>query len=145
LLPPIVLHIANAGGVVPTAHYVGVEDTIYDADTKRRLFPTLVKYMLLPNAPELDEQNDYARYDVAVKEEIGRILLEYYALARLKMKGGEGGEGGQGGRRSHTRKRRRHCRWLHHATIRSRGTPVRTTRRRATPNKGKRKHTRTMR
>jgi hypothetical protein len=139
LLPPIHLHIERTGGVVPTAHFVGVQDEIYDDETKRRVFPTLVKYMLLPNAPELDEQNDYARYDVAVKEEIGRILLEYYALARLKMKGG------QGGRRSHTRKRRRHCRWLHHATIRSRGTPVRTTRRRATPNKGKRKHVRTVR
>jgi hypothetical protein len=45
----------------------------------------------------------------------------------------------------HTRKRRRHCRWLHHATIRSRATPLRTTRRRATPNKGKRKHVRTVR
>jgi hypothetical protein len=143
LLPPIHLHIERTGGVVPTAHFVGVQDEIYDDETKRRVFPTLVKYMLLPNAPELDEQNDYARYDVAVKEEIGRILLEYYALARLKMKGG--GEGGQGGRRSHTRKRRRHCRWLHHATIRSRGTPLRTTRRRATPNKGKRKHVRTVR
>jgi hypothetical protein len=111
------------------------------------VFPTLVKYMLLPNAPELDEQNNYARYDVAVKEEIGRILLEYYALARLKMKGGGGGgEGGGGGRsHMHTRKRRRHCRWLHHATIRSRATPLRTTRRRATPNKGKRKHVRTVR
>ena len=141
LLPPIVLHIANAGGVVPTAHYVGVEDTIYDADTKRRLFPTLVKYMLLPKEmernPELDEQNVYDQYDDAVKEEIGRILLEYYAIAT--------GRNMQGGGKSHTRKRRQRCRWLHHATIRSRVTPLRTTRRRATPNKGKRNHARTMR
>ena len=137
LLPPIKLHVARTGGVVPTAHFVGVTDEIYDAETKRRVFPTLVKYMFLPNAPELDEQNEYDRYDDAVKEEIGRILLEYYALAELKMQGGGG--------RSHTRKRRRHCRWLHaHATIRSRGTPLRATRR-MTPNKGKRKHARTIR
>ena len=154
LLPPIELHIANTGGVVPTAHFVGVQDEIYDDETKRRVFPTLVKYMLLPNAPELDDQNDYVRYDDAVKEEIGRILLEYYALKMLKMKrrgvSGSGASGsgvsGSGGGRSHThtRKRRRHCRWLHHATIRSRGTPLRATRR-ATSNGGKRKHVRTMR
>lgn len=146
LLPPIKLHVANTGGVVPTAHFVGVQDEIYDAETKRRVFPTLVKYIFLPKEmehnPALDEQNEYDRYDDAVKEEIGRILLEYYALAELKMQGGGG--------RSHTRKRRRHCRWLRaHATIRSRGTPLRATRRdktrRTTPNKGKRKHVRTMR
>jgi hypothetical protein len=144
LLPPIQQHIARTGGVVPTAHFVGVQDEIYDDETKRRVFPTLVKYMLLPNAPELDEQNNYARYDDAVKEEIGRILLEYYALKMLKMKGGGGG----GGRsHMHTRKRRRHCRWLHHATIRSRycRETLHKTRRRATSNGGKRKHVRTMR
>ena len=141
LLPPIVLHIANAGGVVPTAHYVGVEDTIYDADTKRRLFPTLVKYMLLPKEmernPELDEQNVYDQYDDAVKEEIGRILLEYYAIAT--------GRNMQGGGKSHTRKRRQRCRWLHTTTKRSRCDKGRCDKTRRDKNKGKRKHARTMR
>ena len=141
LLPPIVLHIANAGGVVPTAHYVGVEDTIYDADTKRRLFPTLVKYMLLPKEmernPELDEQNVYNQYDDAVKEEIGRILLEYYAIAT--------GRNMPVGGKSHTRKRRQRCRWLHTTTKRSRCDKGRRDKTRRDKNKGKRKHARTMR
>ena len=149
LLPPIVLHIANAGGLVPTAHYVGVEDTIYDADTKRRLFPTLVKYMLLPKEmernPELDEQNVYDQYDDAVKEEIGRILLEYYAIAIAT------GRNMQGGGKSHTRKRRQRCRWLHATTKRSRHCTTccrdktRRDKARCDKNKGKRKHARTMR
>jgi hypothetical protein len=160
LLPPIQRQIFLTGGVIPTAHYVGVEDTIYDDETKRRVFPTLVKYILLPKEmernPELDKQNVYDQYDDAVKEEIGRILLEYYAIAaRLGTRGG----------RSHTRKRRQRCRWLHTTTKRSRSKArcdkarcdkarcdkarcdkARCDKtRRTTPNKGKRKHARTMR
>jgi len=88
-------------GATPTAYYVGVrnktsekpQDGVYDAETKRRLFPTFVTDVILNNemkdamknpiisglVRDLKENANakYDDYDDAVKEEIGRILMDY--------------------------------------------------------------------
>ena len=85
-------------GATPTAYYVGVrnktskktQDGVYDAETKRRLFPTFVTEVILKNEmkdamknPIISglirdlKENANAKYDDVVMEEIGRILLDY--------------------------------------------------------------------
>ena len=114
LLRPIREHVAKYG-VFPTAQYIGISDGVYDLDQKRRLFPTFVKDVILfsettnlenPERAEIlnlvselnGKKNTYERYDDEVKEEIGRILLEWNKVAPLTLGGGS------------TRKRKRVCR-----------------------------------
>lgn len=115
LLRPVQYHVAKYQ-TLPTAHYVGISDGMYDLDQKQQLFPVLVKDVILlseanenPERVELlnliDElnvgkKNTYARYDDAVKEEIGRIILDYAREFIGRLKGG-------GNRIRKTRKRAR--------------------------------------
>jgi hypothetical protein len=121
LLRPIREHVARYG-TFPTAQYVGMSDGVYDLDQKRQLFPTFVKDVILlsetknPENPEHNEvlkligeltggknaYNKYNKYDDAVKEEIGRIILDYAREFIHRLKGGGGGGG--------IRKTRRHRR-----------------------------------
>jgi hypothetical protein len=106
LLRPIREHVARHG-TFPTAQYVGMSDGVYDLDQKQRLFPTFVKDVIMfsdtkkPENPERVEllklsdeltvrKNVYNKYDDEVKEEIGRIILEYARefIGRLKAGGG---------------------------------------------------------
>ena len=71
---------------------------MYDDDTKRRLFPTFVKDVILTDEmkrrPEMQtliddlRDNAYDNYDDIVKEDIGRILLEYEPNV-VKLSGGK--------------------------------------------------------
>ena len=148
---------ANLRGLLPTAYYVGVKnksskkatDGMYDIHVKRRTFPTFVKDVIMRNEmkrnPEeirsiMDElndgNNDYDKYDDAVKEEIGRILLDYESI--VKLKGGKGGN-------TNTRKRSRRHGLLNSKTrscVRNKLRKRITREKRSKLNKGKHKHTR---
>ena len=125
LLNPIKEQIGR--GVNPTAYYVGVrnktpenpQEGVYDTETKRRLFPTFVKHVILKNEmknPIISElihdlranakYDDYDDYDDAVKEEIGRILLDYVHDPTIAL--GGGGGGGSKTRKRSRRMARRH-------------------------------------
>jgi hypothetical protein len=115
-------------GANPTAYYVGVrnktsnktQDGVYDAETKRRLFPTFVKDVILKDEmkdgmkkPMISElirdlnDNAHAKYDDVVMEEIGRILLDYEPnIAKLSGGGGGGGSGDKTRKRSRRMVRR---------------------------------------
>lgn len=126
LLNPIKEQIRR--GANPTAYYVGVrnktpenpQDGVYDAETKRQLFPTFVKHVILKNEAMNDpiiselihdlsanaKYDDYDDYDDAVKEEIGRILLDYVHYPTIALGGGSGG--GSKTRKRSRRMARRH-------------------------------------
>ena len=108
-------------GANPTAYYVGVrnktskktQDGVYDAETKRRLFPTFVKDVILKDEmkdamkkPMISElirdlnDNANAKYDDVVMEEIGRILLDYEPNITKLSGGGGSGSGGKTRKRS---------------------------------------------
>ena len=102
MLRPIREHVARYG-MLPTAQYVGLVDGVYGTNEKRRLFPTLVRDVFLSDEVErnpenmdasimlleLNKRNNvYDNYDDAVKEEIGRILLEYARDYMGKLRGG---------------------------------------------------------
>jgi len=96
-------------GANPTAYYVGVrnktskktQDGVYDAETKKRLFPTFVTEVILKNEAMKNpiisglihdlKENANAKYDDVVMEEIGRILLDYEPNI-TKLGGGGGGK-----------------------------------------------------
>jgi hypothetical protein len=107
------------------------QDGVYDAETKRRLFPTFVKDVILKNEldvilknelngrrelrselrselqtliNDLGKNNSYDNYDDAVKEDIGRILLAYEP--NITKLGGGGGGGGKTRKRSRRMVRR---------------------------------------
>ena len=104
LLGPMREFIATQGGVIPNATYV---IKIYHQSTINNYLIALVKYALLKdqlqgedaNSGLMQIVNDPANYDDAVREEIGRILLEWNEHAPVKL----------GGRS--TRKRKRVCRF----------------------------------
>ena len=131
LLDPIKEQIGR--GANPTAYYVGVrnktpenpQEGVYDAETKRRLFPTFVKHVILKNEMKNSSSemkyiiselihdlsanakyDDYDDYDDAVKEEIGRILLDYVHYPTIALGGGSGG--GSKTRKRSRRMARRH-------------------------------------
>lgn len=102
MLRPIREHVARYG-MLPTAQYVGLVDGVYDMNEKRRLFPTLVRDVFLSEEVRINPENMdasimltelnkwnnvYDKYDDAVKEEIGRILLEYARDYMGKLRGG---------------------------------------------------------
>jgi hypothetical protein len=118
MLRPIREHVARYG-MLPTAQYVGLVDGVYDMNEKRRLFPTLVREVFLSEEvernpenmdasimlTELNKRNNaYDKYDDAVKEEIGRILLEYARDYMDKLRGG-GKTRRKGQRRLHAKTR----------------------------------------
>ena len=107
LLRPIREHVARHR-TFPTAQYVGISDGVYDLDKKRRLFPTFVKDVILLSEAKHPEnlervellkliselngrKNAYNKYDDEVKEEIGRIILEYAHVFIDRLRGGGGG------------------------------------------------------
>jgi hypothetical protein len=122
LLGPIREFIAKQGGVTPKATYV---IKLYDKSTINTL-SSLVRYALLKDELQgkdatsglMKTISDSANYDDAVREEIGRILLEWNERAPVKLGGGS------------TRKRKRVCR-LKNARTRA-----------AKPQTGKRRNTR---
>jgi hypothetical protein len=102
MLRPIREHFAQYG-MLPTAQYVGIMDGVYDMNEKRRLFPTLVRDVFISEEvertpenmdasimlTELNRRNNaYDKYDDAVKEEIGRIILDYARDYMGKLRGG---------------------------------------------------------
>ena len=131
LLDPIKEQIGR--GANPTAYYVGVrnktpenpQEGVYDAETKRRLFPTFVTDVILKNEMKNSSSemkyiiselihdlsanakyDDYDDYDDAVKEEIGRILLDYVHYPTIALGGVSGG--GSKTRKRSRRMARRH-------------------------------------
>ncbi len=144
MLRPIREHVARYG-MLPTAQYVGLVDGVYDMNEKRRLFPTLVRDVFLSEEverrpenmdasimlTELNKRNNvYDKYDDAVKEEIGRILLEYARNYMGKLRGGG-------------KTRRKKQRRLHKKTRTSRKKVSAATRKRRTNFRMKHRHTRT--
>ena len=125
LLGPLREFIASQGGVAPSATYV---IKLYDKSTIHDYLMALVMYALLNkelqgNAAEsglMKIISDSANYDDAVREEIGRILLEWNQHAPPRLGGG-----------GSTRKRKRVCR-LKNAKTRSK---TRTGKRRNTRRK----------
>jgi hypothetical protein len=106
LLRPLREFIAAQGGVTPNATYV---IKIYHQPIINNYLIALVKYALLKdelhqlqgedaNSALMQVVNDPANYDDAVREEIGRILLEWNARAPIQLGGGS------------TRKPKRGCR-----------------------------------
>lgn len=143
MLRPIREHVARYG-MLPTAQYVGLVDGVYDMNEKRRLFPTLVRDVFLSEEverrpenmdasimlTELNKRNNvYDKYDDAVKEEIGRILLEYAREYMGKLRGGG-------------KTRRKKQRQLHKKTRTSRKKVSAATRKRRTNFRMKHRHTR---
>ena len=102
LLGPLREFIAKHGRVPPSATYV---IKLYDKSTINNYLIALVKYALLSNILKSQGANsglmiivnEPANYDDAVREEIGRILLEWNEHAPVKLGGS-------------TRKRKRVCR-----------------------------------
>ena len=149
-------------GANPTAYYVGVrnktskktQDGVYDAETKRRLFPTFVTEVILKNEmkdamknPIISglirdlKENANAKYDDVVMEEIGRILLDYETNI-TKLSGGGGGGGGGKTRKRSPRMVRRHLKTRNcNRTTLSKNQKTRRHRRRCT-NLHKNKQTR---
>ena len=143
MLRPIREHVARYG-MLPTAQYVGLVDGVYDMNEKRRLFPTLVRDVFLSEEvernpenmdasimlTELNKRNNvYDKYDDAVKEEIGRILLEYASGYMDKLRGGG-------------KTRRKKQRQLHKKTRTSRKNVGAATRKRRTNFRMKHRYTR---
>jgi hypothetical protein len=103
LLGPLREFIASQGGVAPSATYV---IKLYDKSTIHDYLMALVMYALLndqlkgkdANSGLMKTISDSANYDDAVREEIGRILLEWNKFAPVQLGGGS------------TRKRKRSCR-----------------------------------
>jgi hypothetical protein len=124
LLGPLREFIKKQGGVAPKSTYV-IE--LYDKSTINDYLMGLVRYALLKDELQGKDAtsdlikivNDPANYDDAVREEIGRILLEWSQHAPLQLGGG-----------GSTRKRKRVCRF---------NAP---TRRQSGTQSGKRRHTR---
>ena len=146
MLRPIREHVARYG-MLPTAQYVGIMDGVYDTNEKRRLFPTLVRDVFLSeevkrNPENMDASimltelnrrtNVYDKYDDVVKEEIGRILLEYARDYMGKLRGG-----------GKTRRKRQGQRMLHAKTRSSREKGSAATRKRRPQFRMKHRHTRT--
>lgn len=104
LLGPLREFIAKHGGVMPNAKYV---IKIYHQPTINEFLKVLVRDVLLKDQLQGEDAklgltqivNDPANYDDAVREEIGRILLEWNARTPSQLGGG-----------STTRKRKRVCR-----------------------------------
>jgi hypothetical protein len=104
LLGPLREFIAIQGGVAPSATYV---IKLYDKSTIHDYLMALVMYALLKeklkdepaNSGLMQTISDSANYDDAVREEIGRILLEWNQHAPPRLGGG-----------GSTRKRKRVCR-----------------------------------
>jgi hypothetical protein len=143
MLRPIREHVARYG-MLPTAQYVGLVDGVYGTNEKRRLFPTLVRDVFLSDEvernpenmdasimlTELNKRNNvYDKYDDAVKEEIGRILLEYARDYMGKLRGGG-------------KTRRKKQMQLHKKTRTSRKKVSAATRKRRTNFRMKHRHTR---
>ena len=102
LLCPLREFIAKQGGIAPSATHV---IKIYDKSTINKYMITLVRYLLKDQLQGKDANSDLmktisdsANYDDAVREEIGRILLEWNQHAPLQLGGGS------------TRKRKLVCR-----------------------------------
>ena len=102
LLYPLREFIKKNLGIEPSATYV---IKIYDKSTINKDMLTLVRYLLNDklksepaNSALMQIVNDSANYDDAVREEIGRILLEWNEHAPPQLGGGS------------TQKRRRGCR-----------------------------------
>jgi hypothetical protein len=123
LLGPLREFITKHGRVTPSATYV---IKMYHQSTINNYLMAIVRYALLKEKLEDEPANsglmktisDSANYDDAVREEIGRILLEWNERAPVKLGGGS------------TRKRKRVCR-LKNARTRA-----------AKPQTGKRRNTR---
>ena len=106
LLYPLREFIAKQGGIAPSATHV---IKIYDKSTINKYMITLVRYLLKDqlqlqredaNSDLMKTIADSANYDDAVREEIGRILLEWNQHAPPKLGGGS----------TSTRKRKLVCR-----------------------------------
>jgi hypothetical protein len=128
LLGPLREFIAKQGGVPPSATYV---INLYDKSTINNFLIALVKYALLNNILKSQSANsglmkianEPANYDDAVREEIGRILLEWNEHAPVKLGGS-------------TRKRKRVCRLKNARTRRQSNTRL-MSKKRSTRNKRK--------
>lgn len=109
LLNPIREFVASQGGITPQASYV---IKVYDKTTINDLLKTLLANVLLidhinANPGLMQVISEPAKYDDAVREEIGRILLEWNNKATGRLGGGS------------TRKRKRVCRLKNANTRRS--------------------------
>ena len=128
LLGPLREFIAKQGGVPPSATYV---INLYDKSTINNYLIALVKYALLNNILKsqgansglMKIANEPANYDDAVREEIGRILLEWNEHPPVKLGGS-------------TRKRKRVCRLKNARTRRQSNTRL-MSKKRSTRNKRK--------
>ena len=126
LLYPLREFIEKQGGLAPSATYV---IKLYDKSTINDYLIGLVRYALLKDESQNNSGlikiiSEPANYDDAVREEIGRILLEWNALAPSQLGGGS------------TRKRKRVCR-LKNARTRAKPRSIkrRNTRRKIKANK----------
>jgi len=126
ILPPLRQHIRESG--VPKASYV--HNIFNKTDTLLPLLPTFIKDLLKPQDLALIKTIDEPKkYDHAVREEIGRILLEWNQKALELPRGGA------------TRKRKRACK--RNANTRRMNKCVRrATRRKTHVGKGRHKRTR---
>ena len=105
LLGPLRNVIAEQGGVTPKSTYV---IKLYDKSIIDEYLLALVKYALLNDKLKGEDANsglmktvdEPANYDDAVREEIGRILLEWNARVPPRALGGS------------TRKRKRSCKFI---------------------------------
>ena len=121
--------IAKQGGVIPNATYV---IKIYHQPTVNDFLIALVKFVLLKsqlkgedaNSGLMKIVNEPANYDDAVREEIGRILLEWNQRAPRQLGGG-----------GSTRKRKRVCRLKNARTRAKPRSGKRNTRRKNKANK----------
>jgi hypothetical protein len=134
LLGPLREFITKHGGILPKSTYV---IKLYDKSTINVYLTALVKFVLLndelkgkdANAGLMQIVSDSANYDDAVREEIGRILLEWNKSAPIQLGGGS------------TRKRKLVCR-LKNAITRAKPRMMsnkRSTRRKRNTNQCKRK------
>jgi hypothetical protein len=129
LLGPLRKFIAKQGGVIPNATYV---IKIYHQPTVNDYLIALVKFVLLKsqlkgedaNSGLMKIVNEPANYDDAVREEIGRILLEWNQRAPRQLGGG-----------GYTRKRKRVCRLKNARTRTKPRSGKRNTRRKIKANK----------
>lgn len=129
ILPPLRKHIREHG--VPKASYV--HNIFNKRDTLLPLLPEFIKDLLKPQDPALIKTIDAPRkYDDAVNEAIGNIVLEWNQKARVLPRGGA------------TRKRKRACKRNAH-TRRINKRFRRATRKNAHTHAGKGRHKRTRR
>lgn len=134
LLTPLREFIKKQGGVAPNETYV---IKLYDTSTINNYLIALVKYALLKERLQSEDAesglmkivNEPAEYDDAVREEIGRILLEWNDHAPPKLGGS-------------TRKRKQCCRLKNAKThSKMRTGKRRNTRKKHAATKGKRNRT----